>query len=439
MKQNIFLLTLFAILNFISWTYVGILLPIALATLFLYLSNNLKLGYLHFVISTFSILLIFNITGAYWIFYIDTTSFLIALFLNPILLTLLLSLYYVVSLWKEVSISSIILIFISFEYYFNNQEYSFNWLNFGNVLGNQIYFAQLYSSIGTIGGSLFLLIIGYLLFYIYQYKSSKIIISGVLLMSVLPFVYSVYEYTKVSIYEKSDLITIGYLSPEYLSENNGHNLSKKVYKLLKSNSNIDFFVLPETSMQNISMSELFKGKKLPYFRRIKLEFPKTKIIIGSEIKISKKNKVNSLIVMDSLDIIQKVKTKYVPFLEYTPSYLEFSDKTYYMKTVEDNSSEIISKYKFLPLICYESFFSDYIGSYSGKYEFIILLTSESFFGSSNYGREQYLNLIKLKAIESGRFIMKSAYKGISCVINEKGQVVDFLSEHKTTSTLYRIR
>jgi apolipoprotein N-acyltransferase len=59
---------------------------------------------------------------------------------------------------------------------------------------------------------------------------------------------------------------------------------------------------------------------------------------------------------------------------------------------------------------------------------IILASSEVFMNNSHFGKKQYVNIVKLRAIESGRYVVKCSDQGISCVINQKGDIVKVLTE-----------
>ena len=43
--------------------------------------------------------------------------------------------------------------------------------------------------------------------------------------------------------------------------------------------------------------------------------------------------------------------------------------------------------------------------------------------NSDFGKKQYLNIVKLRAIENGRYILKCSNQGISCLIDQKGNIV----------------
>lgn len=58
--------------------------------------------------------------------------------------------------------------------------------------------------------------------------------------------------------------------------------------------------------------------------------------------------------------------------------------------------------------------------------------------NSIFGLQQYLNIIRLKAIESNRNIVKCSSGGISVVINEKGDVAEKVTSEFQIVNAYRI-
>ncbi|TVQ10240.1 MAG: hypothetical protein EA361_14330 [Bacteroidetes bacterium] len=67
-----------------------------------------------------------------------------------------------------------------------------------------------------------------------------------------------------------------------------------------------------------------------------------------------------------------------------------------------------------------------------------MITSEEFTGKSFMGKRQYLNLVRLRAIETNRNIIKCSNNGLSAVINEKGKVTYKISNEFETVNAYRI-
>ena len=139
-------------------------------------------------------------------------------------------------------------------------------------------------------------------------------------------------------------------------------------------------------------------------------------------------------------LLFRTKKKYVPLTEYTPQYLtHFLNDSYYTKNKTDNQQEIIKNHKIFPIVCYESVFSNFIASEIGNAEIIFLLASEEFLNNSYFAKKQYLDIVRLRAIENKRNIIKCSNKGISCIINEKGVIVNKIQKEIEKLTAYKIK
>ena len=80
----------------------------------------------------------------------------------------------------------------------------------------------------------------------------------------------------------------------------------------------------------------------------------------------------------------------------------------------------------LPLICYEVAFSDAIVPAGERPGWIVNLTNDGWFGNST-GPYQHLQMARLRAIEEGLPIVRSANTGISAVIDPVGREVGHLA------------
>ena len=93
----------------------------------------------------------------------------------------------------------------------------------------------------------------------------------------------------------------------------------------------------------------------------------------------------------------------------------------------------------MTLICYESAYGEYTSSfiYAGAKAIFIIL-NEGWYQHS-IGARQFLNLAKLRAIETRKYIARSSNFGISSFINLKGDVVaksDILDSSGLAGTIY---
>ncbi len=143
---------------------------------------------------------------------------------------------------------------------------------------------------------------------------------------------------------------------------------------------------------------------------------------------------NSLVVYDNhLNLVDKYnKIKLVPFGEFLP--FENILKKVGLKTITNNYQSYsagIKKnilnlkddnfdLKLLPLICYEIIYSGEIFE-NNNFDFIINISEDGWFGNS-IGPEQHFAHTIFRAIENGKYIIRSANNGISAIINPVGVI-----------------
>ena len=78
------------------------------------------------------------------------------------------------------------------------------------------------------------------------------------------------------------------------------------------------------------------------------------------------------------------------------------------------------------MICYEVIFTELIQSSNDKTNLIINISEDGWFGQS-IGPYQHFTKSIFRAIENNTFLVRSANKGISAIINNKGEIVKKLS------------
>lgn len=76
-----------------------------------------------------------------------------------------------------------------------------------------------------------------------------------------------------------------------------------------------------------------------------------------------------------------------------------------------------------PVICYESIWGEYVADYVQQgAQFIAVITNDAWWGNTS-GKDQHLLYAKLRAIETRRWVARSANTGISAFINQRGDIV----------------
>ena len=59
--------------------------------------------------------------------------------------------------------------------------------------------------------------------------------------------------------------------------------------------------------------------------------------------------------------------------------------------------------------------------------------------NSHFAKLQYLNIIRLRAIENNKNILKCSTAGYSCIINEKGDITKKIKNEIENNKIYKIK
>lgn len=306
------------------------------------------------------------------------------------------------------------------------------WLNFGNVLGNQWYLIQWYSLCGIYGGSLWLLLTALILFKLCKTKKLDNSFYVFLLIISLP-IFSLIQYSfnsekiKTSKFENFTC---------YIPQKNCSNYikTKKLYSYIISNNINHTIITSELFYLNVYSDYLKTGDISYFYIDLFKKNDNLKFIIGSEIFNNDSIKFNGITCFSNKFTYFKTKKRYVPNNEFiTPFLRPIFGKSFYTKNNLDDTSKILKSINTIPFVCYESIFSDFVASFDS--DKIIVLTSEAFLGDNKFGKNQYLNIQRIRAIENNRYLLKSSYNGYSCVVNPQGKIIKKLNSNFNSVSL----
>ncbi|MCR6650991.1 MAG: apolipoprotein N-acyltransferase [Cellvibrionaceae bacterium] len=124
------------------------------------------------------------------------------------------------------------------------------------------------------------------------------------------------------------------------------------------------------------------------------------------------------------------KTRLVPFGEYVPmerwlrGLIDFFNLPTsiihpgpkYVNGLQANGVEIA------PSICYEVVYPDLVASRAANANVLLTVSNDSWFGSS-IGPLQHFEMAQMRALETGRYLVRATNNGVSGIIDPKGRVV----------------
>lgn len=483
-KQTYFLALLSAFLMWLAWPphiWFAPLLLIGLVPLFIALDQiaalkEKKTGKRIFLTAGLTFL-VWNTAAIYWV-YNAVSAFnegfsgaIIAFFvslipygLGALLMTFAFWLYYRLKSKTNpiVAYVGLICFYISMEYLHESWDLAFPWMTLGNGFAGMHQLAQWYEYTGVYGGSIWILLSNILAFEAYKAlkeKKTNMIkpITCWVIVICFPIGFSLYTYYKYE--EKSVPVNVVTVQPNidpyerYTSISATDQISI-LTKLSDSIAqvNTEYFIWPETAIPRYADENTIRSN--PDFLQAQQFLSKYKngtLITGIEsvkfyddkqtisAKVSRNggfydNYNSALQIENSAEIKFYHKSKLVPGAEKLPFPSVFS----FIAPVFDKLGGSVSGWGWqenptvfysqggvgvAPVICYESIWGSWIAeSVKNGAQFIAVITNDGWWGNTS-GKDQHMLYAKLRAIETRRWVVRSANTGISGFINQRGDVV----------------
>ncbi len=376
---------------------------------------------------------------------------------------------------------SLVLYWLGFEYFHLDWDLSWPWLTLGNGFANYTELVQWYEYTGVFGGSLWVLLVNLMVFSIVKRKWIQGIswpalrgrLIGLALLVGVPIgisqvIYHTYE-------EPSRPINVVVVQPnidpnlKFNPETALTDIAFMMELAMKEvDATTDYVVFPETALQEMRDVNIGNGwilrrymletnmeytYSIQQMRALVTQFPRLNMVSGlsSELEFDADNApptaakhentgkyydlYNAALQVNRNDSIQFYhKSKLVAGVELMPfeSVLKpLGDLaldlggTSGTLGVQDKRGVLTSsngKFKVAPVICFESMFGEYVGGYLHEgANVIFILTNDGWWGDTP-GYHQHMQYAKIRAVETRRSIARCANTGISCFINQLGEV-----------------
>ena len=415
--------------------------------------------------------LTWNLITTWWLFNSTLFGMLFANLCNSLFYALIFLLFYWAKGRLPLRSAHIFLVslWLAFEKLHLIWDFSWTWLNLGNVFSEQIYWIQWYEYTGTFGGSLWVLSLNLWFFYILKkqnFKLSKDLVPRLvppLLFLALPIAFSLYLYQNVETPEKT--IEVVLMQPNIDPYSTKYELTNKIFldQFWQQSKpfltpNTDYVLTPETyfaegygeELATYASTEIHGGiqeglaayPKLQWISGIQFydtyvqkEAPSlTANLVRNNLWVEFYNSAVCEQYNEIPDVYHKSKlvvgVENMPFKAVLKPLLGevmidlggtvSSRKIQENRSVFSNSN---STEKAAPIICYESIFGEFVTEYvQNGATFLAVISNDAWWGETP-GHRQLLSYTRLRAIENRRDIARSANTGISAFIDARGELL----------------
>ncbi len=484
--KNYLLALLSSILLILSFPYTGSFTPfvfIGFVPLFILRKQRLETQQKPWKLAIWVYLsfLFWNLGTTWWVANASFSGACLAIGVNALLMT------FVFGTWswlhrkinKNYSFWLLVPIWLLFEFGHHRWDLSWPWLTFGNYFSVRTGWIQWYEWTGTLGGSAWVLLVNLLLFRLYNVyrdvaKRNRNIFSiiGVLL---LPIVTSqVLLATALPSLQPKQLHAVvvqpnvdPYKEKFAVSANN-EAFADSLINLANRHvtSQTDLVIAPETALPLSFLED--KLGTFAFGQQLQnqvAQWPKASLLIGaSTVKLfdSKQSvastpipnenrwyeSYNSSMLLTKNDAPQYVhKSKLVPGVELVPfsAYLPFLsaiaienggtsgtlgvEKAPKILAISRNVGNEKSNQKpnqktdLAPIICYESIYGDFVRQQvQNGAQLLCVITNDGWWGDTP-GYKQHFSFARLRAIETRRWVLRSANTGTSGSIDPSGKII----------------
>jgi len=412
---------------------------------------------------------IWNIFTTYWVGNTALVAGIFAIFLSSAFMTIPFVLFHNTKkrLNEKMGYTAFVAYWITFEYIYLNLEISWTWLNIGNCFGQYPSWVQWYEYTGVFGGALWVLVanvLGLKLLKKYEQKhtveKSGALKSGVWIL--VPLVASIIMYTQQE--DQGPAVEVVVIQPNLEPHYVKFSLSKReqIQRFVSLSQkaltdSTDYLVFPETSFNRVDYNEILRDRSIAPIKAMIDRHSGLKLITGistqreltadephgpavrtyehaGKIRYFEIGNAAIQLTEKSDEVPIYIKSKLVPGAEFLP----YREVFFFLKplvekldgsmaglaTQEERENFLgSSNEKIAPVICYESIYGSYVTDYVQKGANALFIITNDGWWDNTAGHRQHLAYARLRAIETRRSIARSANTGISCFINQRGDVL----------------
>ncbi len=422
-------------------------------------------------------LLVWNTGTTWWMWNSTDVGTIAAIMFNSMLMTFPWWGYF--QLKKKGKLAgyfSLIAFWMCFEYIHHNWQLSWPWLTVGNVFAAYPDTVQWYEYTGVQGGTLWVMLMNILVYEAWisyqQKKLNKKLVWSIVIGLIFPLFISYFVKPVLPREVNQENLVIVQPNVDPYGKFNAGTGAEQIQSLLNLtkeaiDSNTRMVLWPETAMSiadwqsNISYNPYYQ----PVFAFSK-EHPAISIVSGIEtfknygtIKATPTARAGgdgsyydafnaAVHIQNGQPISFYNKSKLVPGVESLPTFLNFLAPVFeqFGGTTggygRSESAAVFTspgdKYIAAPIICYESVYGEYVGEYVQRGANILtIMTNDGWWGNTP-GHKQHLQYARLRAIETRKWIARSANTGISAIIDPTGTIIESQPWNKMSTIKYNV-
>jgi len=427
---------------------------------------------------TYLAFLVWNVSATWWLWNSSPGASIFAFTANSFLMTIPILLFHITkkASTKKFGYLSFFMCWLAWEHlHLQDWGFSWPWLTLGNAFGFHPAWVQWYEYSGVLGGSLWALIVNFLVFEALwensRIRKLNVTLAAMVLVGPMAASWLVYA----DYHERGTPVEIVVVQPnldcysekfEYNAKTGGSNqgttfvpYDEQMTRFLalsrqKVGSNTAFLAFPETSLHRaFDEQQAATDTTLRRIKAFRDQYPQLSLLSGADsYLLYPDNASNSPTIRQSGNIFYEVfntavffgdreqtefyhKSRLVVGVEENPlaKFFHLLDDKYMLNLggMVGNLGKQKERSVFLnhdsvgiaPLICYESIYGEFVTGYIRKKANILGIISNDGWWGNTPGHVQLLAIGSLRAIETRRAIARAANTGISGFINQRGEVV----------------
>lgn len=421
-----------------------------------------------FLLSCYTGMLVWNVGTTWWIWHATAAGAVAAWLANSLLMCIPWMLYWYAK--KRISRSAGYLLLLTawmgFEYlHLQDWGLSWPWLTLGNAFALHPEWVYWYAFTGTAGGTAWILVINLLLFHHllrnnngFHFRTYKWIALAMILL-IGPILLSTQRLRPLlrSFSEKKEVVIVQPNIDPYQKIAAGTTALQIRDLVDLSNQGLTdstcLLVWPETALYSpygFNETDLQQSDPLKPVWELLSKHPNLTLLTGIEsyrwvdapTPYSKPiegqprsfEAYNAAVVLGGQPSQQFYhKSMLVPGVETLPWFLRFIDSWFekfggvtagYAK--QDHRAVLNAKnsFRMAPAICYESIYGDFMRRYIKNGANLIVIITNDGWWKNTPGHRQHLQYARLRAIETGTWVARSANTGISTFIDPAGTLID---------------